>query len=57
MKHQITIEAIKKAIISREKSYKGVRLPSPQTAGTCFQQSSYAERVARELYEKHFRNN
>lgn len=53
--HEIQLE-IKRAILSGDKQYQGIPLPSPQTAGTYRQQESYAHSRAMQLYELHFRS-
>ncbi|MFV0571709.1 MAG: hypothetical protein ACK5M1_04650 [Xanthomarina gelatinilytica] len=56
MSKYTTIQAIKAFILRGNKHYNGIPLPSPQRSGTYFQQASYAQKVAEELYETHFIN-
>lgn len=43
------------ALIHRgETYYKGIALPTPQLSGTSYQQTSYANQVARKFYTQHF---
>ena len=57
MNKQKTIQCIKTAILRGEKFYKKVALPSPQRRGTYFQQISYAQITAQDIYEQYFNNN
>ena len=50
------IEAITRAILKGQKEYEGVKLPTPQRAGTMTQCVTYARIKAQEIYEKHFQN-
>jgi hypothetical protein len=52
-KYNIT-QIIKDSILRGDTSYKGITLPNRQTAGTYFQQASYAYIQAQKVYEKHF---
>lgn len=46
------VEQIKKAILKGNKSYMGVRLPSPQGSGTSMQKSTFARMKAEDVYDQ-----
>lgn len=54
MTKQDTIQHIKTAILRGDTFYKKVALPSPQKCGTYFQQVSYAQIAAQDIYEAWF---
>ena len=56
MERQTIIIQIKRAILRGDTLYDGIVLPSPQRAGTYYQQSSYASQQAETLYDIHFGN-
>lgn len=40
------------AIMNNKKEYEGIKLPTPQTAGTDYQRETYARIKAREVIEQ-----
>jgi hypothetical protein len=44
------VEMIAKAILRGKKTFKGIKLPSPQGAGTYTQKTSYAKYAAKRVY-------
>ncbi|WP_136073124.1 hypothetical protein [Candidatus Ulvibacter alkanivorans] len=47
------IQNIKKAILRGDSAYCGVPLPTPQRAGTYFQQATYANIQAERVFERY----
>lgn len=54
MERYTIIQTIKKAILKGESTFQGIALPSRQSAGTYFQQNTYAQIQAQKVYEQHF---
>lgn len=56
MERYTTIQNIKKAILRGECSYSGAPLPNPQSAGTYYQQATYAMVQAQQVFERYFKD-